>query len=287
MSTPDLPMPADPQVQHLVANGLRFAYIEEGEGPLVLALHGFPDTPQTWDAVRPALAADGYRVVTPFMRGYHPTEVPEREDYDADTLGRDALALIEALGEPHAIVLGHDWGVIAGLSAASRAPQRVRALVTMAVPHPASLRPTPALLWATRHTITLRLPGATRRVPRDDFALVDTLVQRWSPNWRVPPEETRAVKDVFSHPGSLDAALGYYRALGLWMPAGYRHRVRVPSAAFAGTDDIIPPALYERARGRYAEHYEVVTMPGGHFMHREHPEIFIRELRRVLKELLA
>jgi pimeloyl-ACP methyl ester carboxylesterase len=53
--------------------------------------------------------------------------------------------------------------------------------------------------------------------------------------------------------------------------------------AFAGTDDIVQPAVFEKARSRYLSTYEVVTMPGGHFMHREHPEHFIRELLRVLK----
>src|SRR5258708_3650864 len=97
-------------IQYVTANGVRFAYLEEGRGPLVLLLHGFPDTPQTWDRARPALAEAGYRAVTPFMRGYAPTEIPHAEAYDSDTLGRDALALIEALGERDAVVVGHDWG---------------------------------------------------------------------------------------------------------------------------------------------------------------------------------
>ena len=54
------------------ANGLRFAYLEEGSGPLVLLLHGFPDTAHTWDELRPRIAAKGYRAVSPFMRGYSP-----------------------------------------------------------------------------------------------------------------------------------------------------------------------------------------------------------------------
>lgn len=280
-------MTTEPPLHHVEANGLRFAYFEQGQGPLLLMLHGFPDTPHTWDAVRPALAADGYRVVTPFTRGYHPTEAPESDDYGSDTLGRDVLALIEALGESQAIVLGHDWGASAAYSAVGLDPQRVRALVTVAIPHPARLRPTPRLLWTTRHFFTLRIPGAARRARRNDFALIDTLVRRWSPAWEVPADETAAVKRVFAHPGALEAALGYYRALTPRPPPGQRRRVEVPAAAFAGTDDIIAPELYEQARPQYRERYEIVTMPGGHFMHREHPETFIRELRRVLKELLA
>src|SRR5580658_10060075 len=104
------------------ANGVRFAYFEEGKGPLVLLLHGFPDTPHTWDAVRPAVAAAGYRAVTPFLRGYAPTSVPADGAYDAETLGRDVVALIDALGERRAVVVGHDWGAAAAYSAATLAP---------------------------------------------------------------------------------------------------------------------------------------------------------------------
>src|SRR2546421_12761958 len=95
------------QIHFVDANGLRFAYLEEGAGPLVLLLHGFPDTAHSWDALRPRLAAKGYRAVSPFTRGYHPTEIPAR-DADQETLARDALALIEALGERDAIVVAHD-----------------------------------------------------------------------------------------------------------------------------------------------------------------------------------
>src|SRR5947209_9869516 len=108
-----------PDVNYIEANGLRFAYFEEGQGPLVLLLHGFPDTAHTWDEVRPALAGAGYRAVSPFMRGYFPTAIPADGKYDSETLGRDALALIEALGEKQAVVVGHDWGASAAYAAAA------------------------------------------------------------------------------------------------------------------------------------------------------------------------
>jgi len=273
---------APPILEHVQANGLRFAYFEEGQGPLVLLLHGFPDTPQTWDVVRPALAAAGYRAVTPFTRGYAPTEVPAEEAYDADTLGRDAVALIAALGEEKAFLVGHDWGASAAYSAAGLAPERLRMLVTVAIPHPASILPTPGALWAARHFFTLSRPGAAARIRAGNYEHIDELVQRWSPAWKVPPGETDAVKEAFRVPGCLEAALGYYRALRPRPPVGQRGKLRVPAAAFAGTSDILPPSAYERARSRYSDRYEVVTMPGGHFMHREHPEIFVRELLRVL-----
>ncbi len=275
------------QVFFVEANGVRFACLAEGAGPLVLCFHGFPDTPQTWDRVRPAVAAAGFRVVTPFMRGYAPTSIPADGRYDGDTLGRDVLALIEALREERAILVGHDWGASAVYSAAALQPEKVPLLVTVAIPHPASLRFTPRLLWAGRHFFTLPMRGAEARARADNFAHIDELVQRWSPAWRVPPGETDAVKAAFREPGCLDAALGYYRAVraaGYRVPASQRVKIRVPTVAFGGTDDNVPIEAYDRAARWFTGPYEVVRMPGGHFMHREHPDRFVAELVRVVRD---
>jgi pimeloyl-ACP methyl ester carboxylesterase len=234
--------------------------------------------------VRPALAEAGFRAVSPWMRGYAPTEIPASGAYDVDTLGHDALGLIDALGFDEAIVVGHDWGATAAFSAAGLCPEKIRKLVTIAVPHPASLRPTPAMLWTVRHFFTLRRRNAASKIRQADFAYIDELVRRWSPAWNVPPNETDAVKRSLGQPGSLEAAIGYYKALSPRIPASQRRKVSVPAVAFAGTDDIIDPEAFRRATPRYAAGYEVVTMPGGHFMHREHPERFNRELLRVLTD---
>jgi pimeloyl-ACP methyl ester carboxylesterase len=263
------------------ANGVRFAFLEEGSGPLVILLHGFPDTAHSWDAVRPALAKAGYRAVSPFLRGYHPTAIPADGRYDSDTLGRDVLALIASLGD-RAVVVGHDWGASAAYSAAALGPELVSRLVTLAIPHPASIRPSPRILWLLRHFIAFKLPGAAGRTRANEFAYVDELVRRWSPTWKVPEHETDAVKESFRHPGSLEAALGYYRAAGPVLPSSHRKKIDVPAVSFAGQDDMISPELYERAAPWFTKGYEVVRMPGGHFMHREHPDRFIAELRRVL-----
>lgn len=273
------------ELQHMQANGLRFAYLERGTGPLVLLVHGFPDTPYTWDRTIDAVADAGFRAVAPFQRGYHPSEAPAGEDYDSETLGRDVLGWIDALGEQQAIVVGHDWGASAAYAVAGLAPERVRMLVTVAIPHPAAVLPTPKLLWAVRHFFSLRRPGAAKWIREGGLAHIDELVQRWSPTWKVPAGETDAAKRCLAQPGSLEAALGYYRALRPWIPRAHRVPVTMPAAAFAGTDDMVRVAAYERARRRYRNGYEVVAMPGGHFMHREHPEHFVRELLRVLAPL--
>ena len=267
------------------ANGLRFAYLEQGKGPLALFLHGFPDTPHTWDRAMADVARAGFRAVAPFMRGYHPTEIPQQGPFDSETLGRDALALIEALGEQTAIVIGHDWGASAAYCAAGLGPERLRLLVTLAIPHPGGLRPTPIMMWKVRHFFKLARRSAPAKIRAGNFEYIDHLWRRWSPAWKdIPASETEPVKQVFAEPGSLEAACGYYRALRVKLPPALRAKIAVPSIAFAGEHDTIAPRLYEKSRRCFSGPYEVVQLPGGHFMHREHPEVFNRELVRVLQE---
>lgn len=84
-------------------------------------------------------------------------------------------------------------------------------------------------------------------------------------------------------PGSAEAAAAYYATLGPRLPEGNRKRITVPAVAFAGEHDMIAPRAYEKARHWYTSSYEVVQVPGGHFMHREHPQEFTTELLRVLQ----
>jgi len=117
------------------ANGLRMHILEEGSGPLVLLLHGFPEFSGTWRHQLRALAAAGYRAVAPDQRGYGQTDCPERVDaYTILHLVGDVIGLIDALGERDAVVVGHDWGAPVAWHAARLRPDRVRAVVGMSVP---------------------------------------------------------------------------------------------------------------------------------------------------------
>jgi pimeloyl-ACP methyl ester carboxylesterase len=265
-------------IRHVDANGLRFAYLEEGRGPLVLLLHGFPDTAHSWDHARPRLAARGFRAVSPWMRGYAPTAIPPR-DPDFETLARDALALIAALGESSAVIVGHDWGAAAAYGAAALEPARVGKLVAIGIPHPATLQPSPINLWRARHFVLYKLPGAARRFAARDFAALPAICKRWSPLWSPSADELAPVRAAFSDPASLDAALGYYRALRFRPPPFLRTPITVPTVAFAGLDDpSVSPADYAAARRMFQADYAVEEIRGGHFMHREHPDDFAAKL---------
>ena len=110
----------------VTANGVTFHYLEAGEGPLVLCLHGFPDNAHTYRGLLPTLAAAGFRAVAPFMRGYAPTSPAPDGRYQSVLLAQDAAELIPALGAPQAFLVGHDWGATATYGAAALAPPEWR-----------------------------------------------------------------------------------------------------------------------------------------------------------------
>ncbi len=275
------------------ANGLDFAYLEAGRGPLVLLLHGFPDSADTWNETLDRLAQHGYRGVAPFMRGYYPTAIPPDGDYSAATLGRDALALIEALGETRADVVGHDWGASTAYAAANLDPGRVRRLVTLAIPHPRVLNADLALFRKAPHFIVFQFGYLSEwYASRNDYAYIDYLYAYWSPNWVVPQRQSRLVKASFAQPGRMRAALGYYRALfrdarDTSKAELYRRVTTVPTLAFAGDADgaLDTARAFARMPSAFSGGYRLVMLPGaGHFLHREQPREFLDALLAFLQE---
>jgi pimeloyl-ACP methyl ester carboxylesterase len=116
-------------------NGIRLHIAEAGEGPLVLFLHGWPESWYSWRHQLPALAAAGYHAVAPDVRGYGQSDRPhEVEAYSMKTMVADYVGLLDALGEQQAVIVGHDWGAPMAWTSAILHPDRYRAVVGMSVP---------------------------------------------------------------------------------------------------------------------------------------------------------
>lgn len=278
-------MPAPSLLPHWVsANGLDFAVLEEGSGPLVLCLHGFPDTAWSMHPLLSALAAAGYRAAAPFTRGYAPSSLAKDGDYRATTLARDALALIEALGAKEAFIVGHDWGAATAQLAAAMAPGTVRGIVTAAVPHLRRflLRPTLRQLYRSRYMGFFQLRNLPeQRIVADDFRSLRALIHRWSPAWAITEEEFAPLKSCFSDPARLSAALAYYRALPKTLlnresASLIFSKLPVPARVIRGEDDgCIGAEMFNGQDYCYGAGYELITMKGaGHFMQCEQPEQF-------------
>ena len=116
-------------------NGIRMHVAEQGEGPLVVLCHGFPESWYSWRHQLAALAEAGFRAVAPDMRGYGQTDAPtEIESYTQLHLVGDMVGLLDALGAKSAVIVGHDWGGPVAWNSALLRPDRFRAVVGLSVP---------------------------------------------------------------------------------------------------------------------------------------------------------
>ena len=271
------------EFQTISGGGRRHVVSVAGEGPDVVLLHGFPDTPYSWEDIAAALVEAGWRVSVPFLRGYHPDTIVPGRAYDPESIGQDVLDLLDALQVDRAVVVGHDWGAVMAYAAASLAPERIDAIVTIGIPHPTELSRTPRGLWAARHFFRHKLPGAERASRRRDFARLDMLYRRWSPSWSGPARERTVhdAKQALSAPGTMDAALAYYRDTPLSGSPVTQQVPEVPGLIIGGTEDGGDPAGYERTAAKLPPPSRAVVVQGtGHWPHREAPD-------QVLPDLLA
>lgn len=280
------------------ANGLTFHYLEAGSGPLVLCLHGFPDNAHTYSELLPALASAGFRGVAPFMRGYAPTSPAPDGRYQAVLLAQDAIALIAALGDGRAFVVGHDWGATAAYGAAALAPERIMRMVTIGAAHPAAVRGDLATRYERHkgvwHAYFFQMPFAEQVVAANDFAFLEDWWRDASPELD-PALVIERVKATFRHPGVVTAALNYYRHT--FHPANrdpalqpLQERVSaaptsVPTLAVHGTRD--RPGRLEAFEGMddlFVKGLEKVVYPGaGHFVHLERPSDVNRRIVEFLQ----
>ena len=141
-------MNIDPNItwRDIQANGITLHIAEMGQGPLLLLCHGWPEMAYSWRHQIPALAAAGYRVVAPDMRGYGRSSAPAAiADYAITDLVGDMVALVAALGETRAAVVGHDWGAMVAWSCVLMRPDLFQAVAALSVPFRARHPSTPPL----------------------------------------------------------------------------------------------------------------------------------------------
>lgn len=274
------------------ANGLDFELVEAGEGDrLALLLHGFPELNHSWRHQIPTLAARGWRVWAPNLRGYGASDRPEGvRAYALDRLVADVAGLIEASGAREVLLMAHDWGAIIAWAVAILHPDLIDRLVILNVPHPRTaereirkwrqLRKSWYIFFFQIPWLPEAILGA-RGASRIGRLFLKSSVDKE----RFPPDERELYRRAAARPGALTAMLNYYRAL-------LRHRhsvdlgdaiVRVPTLVIWGEQDLALDIHLLDGLEQWVPDLEVVRLPhSSHWVQQDTPE----EVNAALEEWL-
>lgn len=270
------------------------------DGPPVILLHGWPSDPHDWDSVVPPLAADGCRVLVPWLRGFGPTRFLDpgtpRSGQQA-ALGSDVRDLMDALGIERALLAGYDWGGRGACVAAALWPERVRGLVSITGYNiqniPTAGRPGSAAQehrhWYQWYFHTERGRAGLQQNRRD---IVRLLWQLWSPNWQFDDATLDATVKSFDNPDFVDVTIQSYRhrygnAPGdrtldtLERRLAERPSITVPTIVLHGACDGVGPAEQSEAHAsHFTARYERRVIPlAGHFLSRETPDAVVQAVR--------
>lgn len=262
--------------------GARLHYVEAGDGPLVVLLHGFPEFWFSWRFQIRALAGAGFRVVAPDMRGYNLSSRPTSvADYGIDHLTADVRDLIRERGAERALLVGHDWGAAVAWATASEHPEAVERLAILNVPHPRrflhGLR-RPRQLLKSWYMFFFALPWLPERLAR-------------AKNWRAfrfgfehdarpgafTAQDIERYVEAWSQPGAATGMLNYYRAVLRRSPKQAEARIRpitAPTLVIWGERDrYLGAELAEPDRADVPNLERVIRIPdASHWVHHDQPE---------------
>jgi len=276
---------------YIQVNGIQLHYVEEGEGELVILLHGFPEFWYSWRKQIPVLSKK-YRVVAPDMRGYNLSDKPQSvSDYKIDILARDIAELIKALGEKKAIIVAHDWGGAVAWVVATMYPELVSKLAVLNIPHPAEMKK--ALMgfnlaqWKKSYYIFLfQLPRLPERfIGRDLKAFFTKAFTSFAPAGKpagITDEEIAKYVEAYSRRGMLTGAINYYRAT--FRQLGGLHvqgKLPMPVLMIWGEQDKALGKELTYNTKNYCNNLEVIYDPGsGHFIQHDNPGLVNEKLLR-------
>lgn len=293
-------------IQNIKTPTLTVAYEEHGPatGAPIILLHGFPYSPRGYDEIAPALAARGYRVIVPYLRGYGPTRFNSPDTLRSGqqaALAQDLLDLMDALALPKAALCGYDWGGRAACIVAALWPERVRCLVTGDGYNlqniPGSTQPqapeTEHRLWYQYYFHTPRGVEGLTKNRRD---LCELLWKLWSPTWAKGPERYPLSAPVFDNPDFVEVVIHSYRHRFMYAPGDpalawmeealtRQPSISVPTISLCGADDGVGPAEeIDEDIEHFSGFYERRVLAGvGHNIPEEAPEATLNALLDLLQ----
>ncbi|MFP4120425.1 alpha/beta fold hydrolase [Coleofasciculus sp.] len=205
------------QEDYIITNGIKLHYVTQGEGKLMLMLHGFPEFWYSWRHQIPEFASD-YKVVALDLRGYNDSEKPKDVSaYQISELVNDIKGVIQGLGDESCILVGHDWGGMIAWYVAYTYPELVDKLIVMNIPHPAkfaeALWSNPQQLLRSWYIFFFQLPLLPELLFQwDDYRLIaSSFIDMAIDKGAFSEADLNAYKDAAAKRGAITAMLNYYR----------------------------------------------------------------------------
>jgi pimeloyl-ACP methyl ester carboxylesterase len=255
-------------------------YVEAGDGPLIVLLHGFPEFWFGWRLQIAPLAAAGFRVVAPDLRGYNLSSRPDGvEAYTADRLAEDIVGLIRERGAESALLVGHDWGGTVAWTMAMNNPEVVDRLAILNAAHPRRLQQGlhhPTQLRKSWYFFFFAIPGLPEEVVHSrNWHFFRHFLQDARPPYT--DEEIERYVEAWSQPGAATGMINYYRASVRQSPKKAEAELRpisAPTLVIWGEDDqYLGPDLAEPDHDDVPNLDRVERLAGAsHWVHHDEAE---------------
>jgi epoxide hydrolase 4 len=285
------------QHQFIDTNHIRLHCVVQGEGDLVVLLHGFPEFWYSWRYQIPALAKH-FKVVVPDLRGYNDSDKP-KSGYDIDTLARDVRGLVHSLGYDKAHIVGHDWGGAIAWQVAHQFPTLLNRLAVLNAPHPQrfiqDIVSNLDQLRRSWYVLAFQVPGLPEWLIQQNLkTVVKNLFQgQCIRKGAFTTRDTEIYQAALEKPGVLAAVMNYYRQLlspQAWMQAGLSLRqinpITAPTLVLWGEEDaFLSQKVLDGLDKLVKASFYLKRLPEcGHWVQQEAPQTVNRELLDFLRQ---
>lgn len=275
--------------EYIITNKVKLHYVTQGEGPLMLMLHGFPEFWYSWRHQIPEFATD-FKVVALDLRGYNDSDKPQDQSaYVMDQFIKDVDGVIKGLGYERCVLVGHDWGGAIAWSFAYAHPEMVERLIVINMPHPAKFAQglrTPQQLLRSTYIFFFQLPWLPELLLQSsDYQAIETAFKGMAVNKSAfTKADLEAYKDAAAKRGALSAMLNYYRNVWQQRLLSFDWSVlAVPTLIIWGENDTALGKELTYGTEAYVRDLQIKYIPNcNHWVQQEQPQMVNNYMREFL-----
>jgi pimeloyl-ACP methyl ester carboxylesterase len=276
------------QHEYINTNGIKLHYVTQGDGPLMLMLHGFPEFWYSWRHQISEFAKD-YKVVALDLRGYNESDKPQAQSaYTMSELVKDVEGVIQGLGYDRCVLVGHDWGGAIAWCFAYAHPEMVERLIVLNLPHPAKFAQglrTPQQLMRSWYTFFFQIPALPELLLQSfDYQIIGNALTGMAVNKNAfTSADIEAYKDAAAKRGALTAMINYYRNAFTGIMQREWSMLDVPTLMIWGEQDTALGKELTYGTEEYVRDFQIRYIPDcSHWVQQEQPELVNQYMREFL-----